>query len=222
VVDTFHASEIKTKNLATMNVGGPSSNWNPWSSLVSSHKDQNEEYTLLIHRPEEEILPEPDTFEIVAGQEQEPLSSPMSHLSTKTWIEQQQELVTKGELQPPAEIYENDDSESVPEPQEEITLFQGFRAITPRSSTMFTRKVDKPEPVKVVPPEIRRDSIASASVGSITSKMSRVPPKARHQAIAINNIAKLFTELLNEREKLFAESEELEGKRVFLFDVACG
>jgi predicted nuclease with TOPRIM domain len=39
-----------------------------------------------------------------------------------------------------------------------------------------------------------------------------MPLQARHQTIAINNIAKLFSDLLNERESLLADGEELEGK----------
>jgi hypothetical protein len=210
---------VVTQNaLSTMNQPG-ATNWNPWSSLgnaslrAGGKPQTNSQPVELLQETEKE------SFEIVPSIKKE-LSSPTSQLSTKTWIEQQQEYHTQGELQRPDDVISID---SIPVQQEEITLFQGFRAIAPRSSIYFAQKskTASPELVHLEVPQIRKESIASLSVGSVTSRLSKMPSKARHQAIAINNIAKLFSELLHEREILFGEAEEIEGKRVLRFNVAC-
>ncbi|KAI8929369.1 WD40-repeat-containing domain protein [Entophlyctis helioformis] len=42
---------------------------------------------------------------------------------------------------------------------------------------------------------------------------AQLPEKARHQATALNNITRIFSELLSERDDLLVESDDLESKR---------
>nr|KAJ3411219.1 Mitochondrial fission protein [Polyrhizophydium stewartii] len=49
--------------------------------------------------------------------------------------------------------------------------------------------------------------------GSSSVSVSRLPDKTRHQASAINNITRIFSELLTERDILLEEADELQDKR---------
>ncbi|KAJ2992182.1 Mitochondrial fission protein, partial [Globomyces sp. JEL0801] len=112
--------------------------------------------------------------------------------------------------------------EYIPPQEDSPTFFQGFRQLHPRLSisTMkqavvkAIKKPNHPSVEQTLQTITRRSSISDVSSTSTTrSRMSRLPQKARHQALAINNIAKLFNDLLNERDALLAESDELENHR---------
>ncbi|KAJ3311842.1 Mitochondrial fission protein [Boothiomyces sp. JEL0838] len=198
--ESFQFSKGVRKMNSTSNL-----NFNPWGKIgddgldVMTEDSQTvpelyEQYEQYEEQPEQEELP---------MEKPEDDSSPQSNSSTIIYVEQQQELLKQQlNIEPDEQV------------QESTTFFQGFRAANPRMSMNF----HKPQPLKPVIPvpvvEKRRDSIASTlSQNSTNSKSSRLPAKARHQAIAINNIAKLFNELLNERDKLLTESDTLEVDR---------
>ncbi|KAI8898925.1 WD40-repeat-containing domain protein [Globomyces pollinis-pini] len=112
--------------------------------------------------------------------------------------------------------------EYIPPQEDSPTFFQGFRQLHPRLSisTMkqavvkAIKKPNHPSVEQTLQTITRRSSISDVSSTSTTrSRMSRLPQKARHQALAISNIAKLFNDLLNERDALLAESDELENHR---------
>ncbi len=93
-------------------------------------------------------------------------------------------------------------------PQESITLFQGFRAQHPRKQSLRNTSHTK-QSIGIPAPQIS----VSPSI-SCRSRSSRLPEKARHPAMAINNIASIFNQLLNERERLLEKSDFLELERV--------
>ena len=80
-----------------------------------------------------------------------------------------------------------------------ITFYQGFRAIHP--------KLSKANPV---------DQVTSSNLARNVSThlRGRVPDKAKHHTASLHNISKLFTEILQERETLIHESNQLNEKKV--------
>jgi hypothetical protein len=159
------------------------------------------------------------------------------------WIQEQQGINTPQTdfIQEPKFENEDDNEFQIDEAtatedsEEQITLFQGFRALHPKSSRNFK---EKEQQIQERQQETKKSSLhkaisalsingsKSANSGSLHgsgahSKSHRLPPRTRHQAISINNIAKIFTELLNEREELLLESEDIEYRRAcILIDIA--
>ena len=163
--------------------------WNPWGNYQSPIVEKmvllDSSYLKLTRTPKS---PREDEFEIIP----ETVSTDQSNTKINQSPSSQTSTKTWIEQQ----------QVQVEQP-ETITFFQGFRAAHP----------------KIVAKEIKKTpllmpTIDKSDVQSTTSRISRLPAKARHQTIAINNIAKLFSELLNEREVLVQESDDLEHQRV--------
>ena len=136
------------------------------------------------------------------------LSSPTltTNITTSKWIEEQIALSTASAINPGARnVLDEDEEEPV------ITLFQGFKAHHPK---LAMRRSDSDSSMSsIIPPQKIQMPVLAPSVAAPSSRSSRLPAKARHQAVAINNIAKLFAELLKERENLAREAENIEAER---------
>ncbi|TPX55307.1 hypothetical protein PhCBS80983_g05424 [Powellomyces hirtus] len=106
------------------------------------------------------------------------------------------------------------DSEEL-SPENSITFYQGFRALHPKMAT----------PSKSTYPHALGLGLNHANEITLTTSFrplprpsKQLPDKARLHAASINNIARIFTELLNERDSVLQESEKLESQRNAISD----
>ena len=103
--------------------------------------------------------------------------------------------------------------------EESITFYQGFKAAFPKLTKVLSRgsasSSPKLKPLLIAHPQIVPSPPPSTIAGSALTQ--KLPSKARHQVVAINNIAKLFNGMLREREVLMDEVEETEQERVRFF-----
>ncbi|KAJ3356576.1 Mitochondrial fission protein [Kappamyces sp. JEL0680] len=204
------------RNVIRLNSSLAALSWNPWGVASAGEQmdaldaeltkrnslESSRSLSLGNLTEDEELATAPLTTNLQA--------SPTSTHSTQTWIDQQATLAavsTEKSAFSEGEMADNDVDE------EPITLYQGFRAAHPRMAMKTHRAAAGPDsalpPVLVPEPVL----VATPSVAG-TSRLSRLPDRARHQAVAINNIATIFTTLLREREKLLVESETLETDRL--------
>ncbi|KND04708.1 uncharacterized protein SPPG_00417 [Spizellomyces punctatus DAOM BR117] len=99
-----------------------------------------------------------------------------------------------------------------------ITFYQGFRALHPKLAT--PSNPSSPRSVG-----LRLGQSTELDLPRSPNPSYRAPPSAKHfpekariHAASINNIARLFSELLNERDSVLHESERLEGQRTAISD----
>jgi division protein 1 len=138
---------------------------------------------------------------------------------TNEWI---QDMTKQTELLPDPIMSDEEDD------QEPITFYQGFRALHPKKSIIYKEREQtqlkelkaqaskKQLSINIENLTINEshDQLTELTQPSTTSKRSsRMPTSTRHQQISINNIAKVFTKLLNQRESLMLKSEDLEFKK---------
>ncbi len=136
------------------------------------------------------------------------LSSPTltTNITTRNWIEEQIALSAVGANTGEARnVLDTDEDEPA------ITLFQGFKAHHPK---LAMRRSDSDSSLSSIIPSAKiLMPVLAPSVAAPSTRASRLPSKARHQAVAINNIAKLFEILLKERESLARDAETVEAER---------
>jgi hypothetical protein len=91
-----------------------------------------------------------------------------------------------------------------------LTLYQGFKAHHPK---LALRRSDSNSSISIQSKIIEMPVLAP-SIAAPSTRTSRLPAKARHQAVSINNIANIFSNLLKERESLAREAENSEAERI--------
>ncbi|KAI8816995.1 WD40-repeat-containing domain protein [Fimicolochytrium jonesii] len=97
-----------------------------------------------------------------------------------------------------------------------ITFYQGFRALHPKMAS--TASLNSPHKLGLNLGNSSQVSIITSFQPPTPRGGKELPTKARLHAASINNIARLFSELLNERDTVLAESDKLENTRVALSD----
>ncbi|KAJ3162907.1 Mitochondrial fission protein [Geranomyces variabilis] len=141
-----------------------------------------------------------------------------SHSSSSTLIDSQRNGHSHDDINE-ADILEGTsaseaDAEEL-SPESSITFYQGFRALHPKLSA----------PVKPNSPHTLGLGLNHANEITLTTSFKalprpskQLPDKARLHAASINNIARLFSELLSERDSVLEESDKLENQRNAISD----
>lgn len=142
---------------------------------------------------------------------------------------------------PPAVSKDDMEELILPDTSEPITLYQGFRAIHPRlfkhaikakihqsnlpspySSPLTITNTPKSSSTELATRPESKEKLKVTSVNIPSSPhFTNLPVKARHQASAIHNITRIFSDLLNERDLLLFEADELDSKRVRKHNPSC-
>ncbi|KAJ3299453.1 Mitochondrial fission protein [Borealophlyctis nickersoniae] len=133
-------------------------------------------------------------------------------------------------VSPPTSEYDYDSAAHATEDDVEelstensITFYQGFRAVYPKFANKGRLEVMGSEAKRGTPSSPRLLGLglgqlltmydSSSRRFEVRRSATRVPEKARLHAVSINNVARLFSELLNERDSVLQESEKLEDQR---------
>ncbi|KAJ3181347.1 Mitochondrial fission protein [Gaertneriomyces sp. JEL0708] len=100
-------------------------------------------------------------------------------------------------------------------PETSITFYQGFRALHPK---LATPSKNPASPHSLGLGFNHELTVHNGSTQNTRREARQLPAKARVHATSIMNVARLFTELLNERDAVLHESEKLECERGAISD----
>ncbi|KAJ3009881.1 Mitochondrial fission protein, partial [Thoreauomyces humboldtii] len=106
------------------------------------------------------------------------------------------------------------DSEEL-SPETSITFYQGFRALHPKMAVPNSHS----SPSRLGLGLNHANEITlTTSFRALPRAAKPLPDKARLHAASINNIARIFSELLNERDAVIEESDKLQEQRLGISD----
>ena len=188
-------------------------NWkDPWMKAAEKEYEAMPEYSIENGGEQATLFALPDGGESMILSP-EPITSPKNiETETSHWLKQLSDSTISSSSTTKFESLDPEIEAVKEESASKISLFQQFRAVTPRSSGSFAGKAGlmNAKMVKIEKPIIRIKT--AAEIQSLSK--SEIPSGVKHQRIATKSIQQVFNDLLEARESLILKADKLETERV--------